>query len=182
MSSENPFGADNQQETKDATQRLDPSWIVGFVDGEGCFSVSVHRNQRYARRPGGWQLKPTSHVYQHEKEQRLLERSRDHLDRGKLYNKGSNSTVMTHSVTQLSDLEERITPFFAQHRLLVKDDDFQRFAQIVRSARSKEHLHPDGFDTSVRLAFSMNLHGKQRARLIEDILQGSSETIRQAPP
>ena len=23
---------------------LDPRWVVGFVDGEGCFSVSIHRN------------------------------------------------------------------------------------------------------------------------------------------
>jgi LAGLIDADG DNA endonuclease family protein len=182
MESENPFGADNQQETKDATQRLDPSWIVGFVDGEGCFSVGIHRNPRYARRTGGWQLTPTFQVYQHEKEQRLLERFRDHFDCGKLYHKGPNSTVMTYSVARLVDLEERILPFFTQHRLLVKDEDFTSFAKIVRSMRRKEHLHPDGFDILVRLAYSMNLHGKQRARPIEDILQGSSETIRQAPP
>ncbi len=24
---------------------LQPQWIVGFVDGEGCFSVSINRNQ-----------------------------------------------------------------------------------------------------------------------------------------
>jgi hypothetical protein len=29
----NVMSADNQQE------RLDPMWIVGFVDGEGCFYV-----------------------------------------------------------------------------------------------------------------------------------------------
>jgi hypothetical protein len=121
-------------------------------------------------------------VYQHEKEIELLERFRGHFDRGKLYHKGPNSSVMTYSVARLTDLEERVIPFFEQHRLLVKDEDFKRFAQIVRSMRRKEHLHPDGFDTLVRLAYSMNLHGKQRARPIEDILQGSSETIRQAPP
>ncbi len=37
MSSKNASGADNQQE------RLD-WWIVGFVDGEGTFSVSFNRN------------------------------------------------------------------------------------------------------------------------------------------
>ena len=40
MSSENPFGADNQQETVRSTLELDPRWVTGFVDGEGCFSVS----------------------------------------------------------------------------------------------------------------------------------------------
>ncbi len=40
MNSENELGADNQQE------RLEfASLIVGFVDGDGCFSVSVFRNK-----------------------------------------------------------------------------------------------------------------------------------------
>ncbi len=182
MDSEKPIGADNQQETKVTTQQLDPSWIVGFVDGEGCFSVSIHRNQQYTRRTQGWQLTPTFQVYQHEKERRLLERIRDHFDCGRLYHKGPNSTVVTFSVARLTDLEQRIIPFFEKHRLLVKDEDFQRFATIVRSMRRKEHFHPDRFETLVRLAYAMNGHGKQRARPIEAILQGSSETVREAPP
>ena len=36
--SDNVPSLDNQQE------RLDPWWIVGFVDGEGCFSVSTFKN------------------------------------------------------------------------------------------------------------------------------------------
>ncbi len=89
---------------------------------------------------------------------------------------------MTYSVTKLDDLAERIIPFFEQYRLIVKDDDFQTFATIVRSMRTKEHLYPDGFDRIVRSAYTMNTHGAQRTRPIEDILQGSSETVRQAPP
>ena len=181
MGSDNPSGADNQQETKVATQQLDPSWIVGFVDGEGCFSVAVHANPRNARRTGGWQLTATFQVYQHEREKALLESLQARFGCGRLYHKGPNSSVMTYSVSRLDDLEERVIPFFEQHRLLVKDDDFRIFATIVRSMRRKEHLHPDGFERIVRLAYAMNAHGKQRARPIESILQGSSETVRQAP-
>jgi hypothetical protein len=43
MSSENVSGGDNQQETALSRQKLDASWVVGFVDGEGCFSVSIHQ-------------------------------------------------------------------------------------------------------------------------------------------
>jgi hypothetical protein len=39
MGSDNPSGAGNQQERPGIEQ-----WIVGFVDGEGCFSISVVRN------------------------------------------------------------------------------------------------------------------------------------------
>jgi hypothetical protein len=48
MPSDNPSGAGNQQERPGLEQ-----WVVGFVDGEGCFSISVVRN------PGcllGWQV------------------------------------------------------------------------------------------------------------------------------
>jgi LAGLIDADG endonuclease len=39
VSSDNPSGAVNQQERPGAEE-----WAVGFVDGEGCFSISVVRN------------------------------------------------------------------------------------------------------------------------------------------
>ena len=180
MSSENPIGADNQQETEDPHQRLDPWWIVGFVDGEGCFSVSIHRNEANARRTGGWQLTPVFQVSQHESNRTVLKRIAAHFGCGNLYGKGPNSSVMTFTVSRLSDLADTVIPFFEQHPLRVKGRDFRTFAEIVRSMRRREHWSPEGFDRLVRSAYSMNAHGKQRSRAIEDILQGSSETVRQA--
>jgi hypothetical protein len=43
MASDNRSGGDDQQETA-KTVGLDAQWVCGFVDGEGCFSVSIHRN------------------------------------------------------------------------------------------------------------------------------------------
>ena len=48
MKSHNPTGAVNQQERPGFEQ-----WIVGFVDGEGCFSISVVRNRGMKL---GWQV------------------------------------------------------------------------------------------------------------------------------
>ena len=62
----------------------------------------------------------------------------------------------------------------------MKADDFKRFATIVCAIRQKEHLEPDRFEQLVRLAYAMNARGKQRARTIEEVLAGSSETARQA--
>src|SRR5271165_2981246 len=72
MESENPSGADNQQETSSSCTVLDPNWVVGFVDGEGCFCVSVHRTSMM-RRHGGWQLQPVFHIYQHQDHRDVLE-------------------------------------------------------------------------------------------------------------
>src|SRR5918992_5688077 len=45
MSSENPDGAENQQERLIELR----GWVIGFVDGEGCFSIGFVRQQD---RPG----------------------------------------------------------------------------------------------------------------------------------
>ena len=46
--SENASSADNQQERPNIE-----GWIVGFTDGEGCFSVSIVKNKSMTL---GWQV------------------------------------------------------------------------------------------------------------------------------
>ncbi len=56
MASDNPSGAGNQQE-----RPLAAEWVVGFVDGEGCFSVPTFRNRSCRL---GWQVQPEFAVVQ----------------------------------------------------------------------------------------------------------------------
>ena len=85
MDSDNPIGADNQQETR--LRALDPLWVVGFVDGEGCFSVSIHQNE-FARRTGGWHVQPTFQVSQHLDHRDILDALRRFFGCGKVRTKG----------------------------------------------------------------------------------------------
>lgn len=178
MSSENPIGADDQQETRPIA--LDPGWIVGFVDGEGCFSVSIHRNS-LAGPTGGWHIQPTFQVSQHEDHSMILHDFRSFFGCGSVRDKGRGSVVQVYVVHSTIQLEERIVPFFEANELRVKRDDFDKFADIVRSIRSRAHHRPEEFDRIVTLAYSMNARGKQRKRPIEEILLGSSETVREVP-
>ena len=91
------------------------------------------------------------------------------------------SNVEVYVVHSTIQLVERIIPFFEEHELRIKRDDFDRFADVVRSIRARNHHRPEEFDRIVRLAYSMNARGKQRKRPIEDILLGSSETVREVP-
>jgi hypothetical protein len=180
MSSENPSGADNQQETVRSMFELDPRWVTGFVDGEGCFSVSIHRNPN-ARSTRGWQLHPVFHVYQHESHRDVLEALVPLFACGRLRPKGPKNSVWTFAVDSLRDLEDHVLPFFERYPLVVKAGDFRSFSVIVTAMRRKEHLDADGFERLVRLAFAMNANGEQRGHSIDEILTGSSETARQAP-
>src|SRR6266508_3235610 len=47
MGSDNPSGAENQQE-----RLIRLGWVIGFVDGEGCFSVGFVRQPDRAGRRG----------------------------------------------------------------------------------------------------------------------------------
>ncbi len=179
MTSENPFSGDDQQETESAKLELDARYVAGFVDGEGCFSVSIHRSP-HTRRTRGWQIQAVFQISQHTDHRALLEAFAGFFGCGTVRSKGPRSSVDVYVVERLGELEDTILPFFEQHSLLVKGDDFQRFASIVRSMRRKDHLSEEGFERVVRLAFAKNRRGKQRQRSLEQILEGSPETARQA--
>jgi hypothetical protein len=161
VSSENSSGADNQQETVRSMFDLDPRWVVGFVDGEGCFSVSIHHNPN-ARSTGGWQLHPVFHVYQHVR----VPRSARSTDPGvRLWPAPAQGTEQ-----QRVDVRRRLAAgsrgtcraLLRAASLVVKEQDFLRFADIVGAMRRKDHLRPEGFERLVRLADAMNADGKQR--------------------
>ena len=113
MGSENPSGADNQQETASPCNVLNPDWVVGFVDGEGCFSVSVHRRSMM-RRHGGWQLQPAFGVYQHQDHREVLDALVPFFGCGRIRSKGPKSSVSASTVEALRDLEEAVLPFFEE--------------------------------------------------------------------
>jgi hypothetical protein len=180
MDSENLTGADNQQETASSLFVLNPNWLVGFVDGEGCFCVSVHRSSMM-HRGREWQLQPSFQVYQHQDHRDVLDSMVKFFGCGRVRSKGPKSSVLAYTVEALKDLERAVVPFFDAHPPIVKRRDFESFAEVVRIMHRKEHLHHVGFERVVRLAFGMNANGKQRARTIEEVLVGSSETVRGAP-
>ena len=178
MVSDNLSGAENQQDTELAG--INPWWVVGFVDGEGCFSVSIHANQ-LARPTSGWHVQPTFQVSQHIDHISTLRALESWFGCGRVRLKGPNSAVAVYSVYSTIQLTNAIIPFFERFPLRVKNEDFQIFARIVSAVRERSHHNPETFREIVELAYSMNRRGKQRTRPIEEILSGSSETIRQAP-
>jgi hypothetical protein len=166
MGRDNPTGADNQQETE-SVLTLEAWWVVGFIDGEGCFSVSIHRNRGA---PHGWQLMPAFLAYQHRDHAVVLEELCRFFRCGVVRPKGPASSVLTYSVQDRRQLLDTVIPFFERHSLVVKRADFTAFATIVRSLAAKEHLQREGFERLVQLAYGMNGRGKQRSRSMEDVL------------
>jgi hypothetical protein len=73
----NPSSAENQQERLKTI-----GWVVGFVDGEGCFSCSIYRNHKMTLQ---WQVRPSFDVVQGESSHDALEELIRFFGCGKIY-------------------------------------------------------------------------------------------------
>ena len=132
--SDNPIGAGNQQES------LGPEWVVGIVDGEGCFFVDVNRQPTMKV---GWQVLPEFRVVQHERDVAVLEQLREFFGCGQVTtNHGDRKELR---IRGLKELSERVVPFFEAHPLrTVKRTSFERFAEVIRLMQRGEHLTTEG--------------------------------------
>ena len=168
MSSENPIGADNQQERSDFEQ-----WIVGFVDGEGCFSISVVRNRALRL---GWQVQLEFSVSQTSSHIGVLERIRSTFDCGSVIvnqrHDDHREPMARFSVKRRRDLIDVVVPFFEEHPLNIKLADFEKFRTCLLMMERGEHLDAAGLRRIARITEQMNR--RQRSRYLK-----SSEAIRQ---
>lgn len=168
---ENALSADNQQERPETA-----GWIVGFTDGEGCFSVSIVRNQTSSI---GWQVMPEFVATQGEKSLDALKAMQSFFGCGNIFvNRrydNHNENLYRFCIRSLRDLQERVVPFFRKYQLrTAKKLDFEHFAEIIDLTRKKKHLTLEGVRQIAEIAGQMNVK-KARAFL------ESSETIRQTP-
>jgi LAGLIDADG endonuclease len=169
MSSKNPSGADNQQERPGIEQ-----WIVGFVDGEGCFSISVVRNPDCRL---GWQVQHEFSVTQAASSSTALEILVEELGCGYVIENTRHDNhrepLLRFSVKRRVDLTGIVVPFFEEHPLrTAKGLDFVRFASVLRVMQAGAHRTEEGLRWIARETEHMNR--RQRSRYLE-----SSEAIRQ---
>lgn len=185
MSSDNPSGADNQQERPSSSNWLDRTpddlghWIAGFVDGEGSFNVPI-RQERDRGLP--WRVGLSFNVSQIGPE--APELLRHVFGAGTVRGRGDG--VFYYEVTRLTDLEERVFPFFVRFRLRSpKAKDLEILREIATLVRLGRHLTVAGIQEILILRAPMNRGGKRRRSDVEliTVLKNweSSEAIRKAP-
>jgi hypothetical protein len=168
MARDNPSGADNQQERPGLEQ-----WAVGFVDGEGCFSIAVVRNVVCRL---GWQVQHEFAVTQASPSRAALELLVEVFGCGTVIeqHRADNHRVplCRFSVKRRAELLGSVLPFFQERPLrTAKRADFEQFAAVLRMMEAGAHLNEDGLRAIASMTESMNR--RQRSRFLE-----SSEAIR----
>ncbi len=152
LPSENHIRADNQQ------GRLDPNWIVGFVDGEGCFSISIFKNvtTKY-----GFQVFPEFVVTQGAKSLSALEEIQMYFGCGKIYENrrkdNHRENLYRYCVRSANDLRAQIVPFFEKYPLhTAKAQDFLIFCEVLVLIENGLHLSLEGIERIRTLAATTN--------------------------
>ncbi len=130
---------------------LSQDWVVGFVDGEGCFHVSV---QKHSEMTAGYQFMPEFVVVQHVRDIQILYALKKFFGCGVV--RINHGDRCTYRVKKLENLQ-KICEFFMRHPLKTKKNiDFRKFRKIVMLMREKKHLSREGLKEILDIAMEMN--------------------------
>jgi hypothetical protein len=173
MGSDNPVGAENQQE-----RLIRTGWVIGFVDGEGCFSIGFVRQPNRGSRKGyrtGYQVSHEFAVTQSAQSIGCLHELQEFFGVGQvLINKrydNHREHLHRYVVRRRDDLLSKIIPFFRLHPMhSSKQQNFEKFARCVELIEAGRHFSPAGLIEIAEIAQTMNRQ-KPRQDLIR-ILRG----------
>lgn len=151
--SENVDGAENQQE-----RLMTSGWVVGFVDGEGCFSCPIYRCGTMTL---GWQVRPEFAVVQGASSRDVLEELVRFFGCGKVFRNRRHDNhredIFRYCVQRYGDLRDTIVPFFEENPLRTsKRHNFDKFADVIALMNHRRHLSISGLIEIAGIAETMN--------------------------
>jgi hypothetical protein len=143
-----------------------PSYLSGYFDGEGCFTVSISPR---AKLRVGWEVRPSVSVSQNEDRSQVLHMVESYFGCGAIRSDPGDKTVKWE-VRSLRLLLGRVIPHFREWPLLsAKQADFESFACVCERMEQRAHLTTNGLIEIVRIAAAMNPSGKRRFEPVEII-------------
>jgi LAGLIDADG endonuclease len=172
--------AENQQERLIEFR----GWVIGFVDGEGCFSIGFVRQADRAGRRGYRTGYPVSHefaVTQGESGRACLDALREFFGVGDVIPNrrydNHREHMLRYAVRRRQDLLETIIPFFRAHPMLSpKRQNFEKFARCVELVSAGRHKSAEGLIEIAEIVQTMN-RKKPRHELIRILRDYTPEAL-----
>ncbi len=132
--------------------QLEAQWIVGFVDSEGCFHVSINPHPEMT---SGFQVLPEFTVVQHKRDVQILHALKAHFGCGVV--RVNHGDRMAYRVRGKDHLLQHIIPFFMRHPLKTKKNvDFLKFRDVLLLMEKGVHLQSEGLAEIRKIAAEMN--------------------------
>ena len=126
---------------------LNPHYIVGFVDGEGCFCISLNKNGK--RLP---EVRLLFEIELREDDEPILREIQKVLGCGSIYRLEYERYAKWRShvklkVSNFTDISTKIIPFFTKYPLQAKKKkSFELFCKVAELLLQKHHLTTNGIE------------------------------------
>ena len=126
---------------------LNPNYIVGFVDGEGCFSITINKNSTRIS-----EIRLIFEIEVREDDEDILRQIQTALACGAIYRLSYDRYQkwrphVKYKVSNFQDISTKIIPFFRKYPLKAKKRfQFQKFCYVAEMMRRKEHLTAEGVE------------------------------------
>lgn len=154
---------------------LDPHWIVGCSDAEGCFYVTLTPNKTSKL---GYRVITSFSISQSIDDSHILKGIAKFFHCGSITKariKNSRKLMQEFRVVGIADCVNKIIPFFESYGPLLtqKQKDFELFRDVVYICAKKEHLTESGLERI------MNLRKMHAASTEQDSKDESAFSLRE---
>jgi LAGLIDADG endonuclease len=138
-------------------------WLVGFADGESCFSISFNLR---AKMNYGIEIRPSFSVSQKRDRENVnyevLVQIMNFFHGGSIRFSKSDQT-WKYETRNIEHINSQIIPYFENFSLRTsKKNDFLRFKRVCSLIKSKHHLSIDGIKEIIEISSTMNVSGKRK--------------------
>ena len=138
--------------TVESKIKLDPYWITGFFDGEGCITIDIQKSKVSKT---GWRVQAIFLIGLHEKDRAVLELIQSYFGGiGNITQLGLNGVQLR--VSSLKDLIKIIDHFNKYPLLTQKWADFILWQKVIELIINKEHLTIEGLHKIVAIKAAIN--------------------------
>lgn len=144
-------------------KKLHPQYVVGFVDGEGSFSVSIYRDEAMRNKIF---VRPEFEIEVRADDREILKRIQKTLGCGKIYKCNYERygwyPHVKYKVSRLDEISEVLIPFLEKYPLQAKKAKiFYYFKQIIRKRMNGKHLTKEGVEEIIKLRDKIRALGKK---------------------
>lgn len=131
---------------------LDPQWIVGFIDGEGCFYVGIYKNNTIKL---GYQVTLEFSITQHIRDTALIKKFIEFFKCG--YLAPDTLTKYQYRIRDLNHHENYLFPLLDKYPLKsMKENDYEDFKKVHALMKKQIHLTENGLEEIRLIKAGMN--------------------------
>ena len=138
---------------------LQPWYITGLTEGEGCFSVSFTKR---AKLSVGIETRPSFSISLSKRDLELIKMIHSFFRCGAIrFSRGDR--VYKFETRSISDIVKKVIPHFEKYPLSgAKREDFEKYREICIMVHRNLHLNRDSLAEIIDKAYRMNPSGKRK--------------------